>query len=196
MDLAAFFKAEFAEHHDVARKSEAALGVAFAGLVGACVKSIRGGGKLMFFGNGGSAADAQHLATELTVRYKSDRAAIAAIALTTDTSALTAAGNDLGFERIFARQIEALGKPGDIAIALSTSGKSPNIIAALKQAKAMKLVTAALGGKGGGELSGVADHLLVVPSNTTARIQEMHIALGQMLCGALEIELGLVKPDR
>ena len=196
MDLAAFFKAEFAEHHDVARKSEAALGVAFAGLVGACVKSIRGGGKLMFFGNGGSAADAQHLATELTVRYKSDRAAIAAIALTTDTSALTAAGNDLGFERIFARQIEALGKPGDIAIALSTSGKSPNIIAALKQAKAMKLVTAALGGKGGGELSGVADHLLVVPSNTTARIQELHIALGQMLCGALEIELGLVKPDR
>src|SRR5665213_3482094 len=194
MDLAAFFKAEFAEHHDVARKSEAALGVAFAGLVGACVKSIRGGGKLMFFGNGGSAADAQHLATELTVRYKSDRAAIAAIALTTDTSALTAAGNDLGFERIFARQIEALGKAGDIAIALSTSGKSPNIIAALKEAKAMKLVTAALGGKGGGELSGVADHLLVVPSNTTARIQELHIALGQMLCGALEIELGLVKP--
>jgi D-sedoheptulose 7-phosphate isomerase len=196
MDLTAFFKAEFAEHHDVARKSEAALAGAFAGLVGACVKSIRGGGKLMFFGNGGSAADAQHLATELTIRYKSDRAAIAAIALTTDTSALTAAGNDLGFERIFARQIEALGKPGDIAIALSTSGKSPNVIAALKQARAMKLVTAALGGKGGGDLAALADHLLVVPSDTTARIQEMHIALGQMLCGALEIELGLAKPDR
>jgi D-sedoheptulose 7-phosphate isomerase len=196
MDLTAFFKAEFAEHHDVAHKSEAALAGAFAGFVGACVKSIRGGGKLMFFGNGGSAADAQHLATELTVRYKSDRAAIAAIALTTDTSALTAAGNDLGFEHIFARQIEALAKPGDIAIALSTSGKSPNVIAALKQAKTMKLVTAAFGGKGGGELSGVADYLLVVPSDTTARIQEMHIALGQMLCGALEIELGLAKPDR
>jgi D-sedoheptulose 7-phosphate isomerase len=196
LDLTAFFKAEFAEHHDVARKSEAALAGAFAGLVGACVKSIRGGGKLMFFGNGGSAADAQHLATELTVRYKSDRAAIASIALTTDTSALTAAGNDLGFERIFARQIEALAKPGDVAIAISTSGKSANVIAALKQAKAMKLVTAALGGKGGGDLSGVADHLLVVPSDTTARIQEMHITLGQMLCGALEIELGLAKPDR
>ena len=94
MDLAAFFKAEFAEHHDVARRTEAALSEAFAGLVGACVKSIRGGGKLMFFGNGGSAGDAQHLATELTIRYKADRAAIAAIALTTDTSALTAAGND------------------------------------------------------------------------------------------------------
>ncbi len=196
MDLAAFFKAEFAEHHNVARATETALASAFAGLVGACVKSIRGGGKLMFFGNGGSAADAQHLATELTVRYKTDRAAIAAIALTTDGSALTAAGNDLGFERIFARQIEALGRPGDVAIALSTSGKSPNVIAALKQAKAMQLVTAALGGKGGGDMKGLADHLLVVPSDTTARIQEMHIALGQMLCGALEIELGLVKAGR
>ncbi len=194
MDLAAFFTSEFAEHHDVARKSEAALGAAFAGLVGACVKSLRGGGKLMFFGNGGSAADAQHLATELTIRYKADRAAIAAIALTTDTSALTAAGNDFGFEHIFARQIEALGKPGDVVIAISTSGKSANVIAALKQAKAMKLVTAALGGKGGGALKGLADHLLVVPSDTTARIQEMHIMLGQMLCGAIEIELGLAKP--
>src|SRR6267154_586192 len=109
MDIAAFFKSEFVEHHEVARKTEAALGAAFAGLVGACVKSLRGGGKLMLFGNGGSAADAQHLATELTVRYKSDRKAIAAIALTTDTSALTAIGNDFGFEQIFARQIEALG---------------------------------------------------------------------------------------
>jgi D-sedoheptulose 7-phosphate isomerase len=191
VDLTAFFKAEFSEHRDVARRTEAALSGAFAGLVGACVTSIRAGGKLMFFGNGGSAGDAQHLATELTVRYKKNRAAIAAIALTTDTSALTAAGNDLGFERIFARQIEALGRPGDIAIAISTSGKSPNVVAALKQAKSMRLVTVALGGKGGGELAGLADHLLVVPSDTTARIQEMHIILGQMLCGALEIELGL-----
>jgi D-sedoheptulose 7-phosphate isomerase len=193
MDLTAFFKAEFAEHHDTALRTEAALASAFAGLVGACVQSIRGGGKLMFFGNGGSAGDAQHLATELTIRYKTDRAAIAAIALTTDTSALTAAGNDFGFDKIFARQIEALGRAGDVAIAISTSGKSPNVIAALRQAKAMKLVTGALGGKGGGDLAGLADHLLVVPSDTTARIQEMHITLGQMLCGALEIELGLAK---
>jgi D-sedoheptulose 7-phosphate isomerase len=193
VDLAAFFKAEFAEHQSVVRRSEEALATAFAGLAGACVKSLRGGGKLMFFGNGGSAADAQHLATELTVRYKQDRAAIAAIALTTDTSALTAAGNDLGFEQIFARQIEALGKPGDVAVAISTSGKSPNVITALKQAKGRGLVTAALSGKGGGGLKGLAEHLLVVPSDTTARIQEMHILLGQMLCGAIEIELGLVK---
>lgn len=145
MDLATFFKAEFAEHHDVARRSEAALSDSLAKLVGACVKSVRAGGKLLFFGNGGSAADAQHLATELTIRYKANRAAIAAIALTTDTSALTAAGNDLGFDRIFSRQIEALGRAGDVAIAISTSGKSPNVIGALKQAKAMGLVTAALG---------------------------------------------------
>lgn len=194
MNLAGFFKAEFAEHHTVARASEAALQPAFAALLAACVTCIRGGGKILLFGNGGSAGDAQHLATELTIRYKTNRAAIAAIALTTDTSALTAAGNDLGFERIFSRQIEALGRPGDIAFAISTSGKSPNIIAALKQAKAMGLVTAALGGKGGGDMVGLADHLLVVPSDTTARIQEMHITLGQMLCGALEIELGLVPP--
>ena len=191
MDLAAFFNAEFAEHHDVARRTEAALGDAFASLTKACVASLRGGGKLMFFGNGGSAADAQHLATELTIRYKADRAAIAAIALTTDSSTLTAAGNDFGFERIFARQIEALGRPGDVAIGISTSGKSPNVTAALKQAKAMGIVTAALTGKGGGDLPGLAEHVLTVPSRTTARIQEMHIMLGQMLCGAIEIELGL-----
>ncbi|HEY4722916.1 MAG TPA: SIS domain-containing protein [Anaerolineae bacterium] len=191
MDLAAFFKAEFSEHHDVARRTEVALSKAFAGLVAACVSSIRDGGKLMFFGNGGSAGDAQHLATELTIRYKQDRAPIAALALTTDSSVLTAAGNDLGFEQIFARQIAALGKAGDVAIAISTSGKSPNVIAALRQAKAMRLVTVALGGKGGGDMVGLADHLLIVPSDTTARIQEIHIMLGQMLCGALEIELGL-----
>ena len=191
MDLAAFFKAEFSEHNDVARRTETALSDAFAKLVEACAMSIRGGGKFMFFGNGGSAADAQHLATELTVRYKKDRAAIAAIALTTDSSALTAAGNDLGFEKIFARQIEALGRPGDVAVAISTSGQSANVIAGLKRAKAMGLVTAAFGANDGGAMPAHADHLLLVPSATTARIQEMHILLGQMLCGALEIELGL-----
>jgi D-sedoheptulose 7-phosphate isomerase len=192
VDVPGFFKSEFAEHHAVARATEAALQTAFGDLLTACVSTVRGGGKIMLFGNGGSAGDAQHLATELTVRYKRDRAPIAAIALTTDSSTLTAAGNDLGFDQVFARQIAALGRPGDLAIAISTSGKSANIIAALKQAKAMGLVTAALGGKGGGEMIGLADHLLVVPSDTTARIQEMHITLGQMLCGALEIQLGLV----
>jgi D-sedoheptulose 7-phosphate isomerase len=195
VDVAAFFNSEFAEHDAVSRATQGALSAAFAGLLAACVTSVRGGGKLMFFGNGGSAGDAQHLATELTIRYKQNRPAIAALALTTDTSALTAAGNDLGFEQVFARQIEALGRPGDVAVAISTSGKSPNILAGLRQAKAMRLVTAALGGKGGGDMAPLADHLLVVPSDTTARIQEMHIMLGQMLCGALEIELGLVPPS-
>ena len=193
MDVSGFFKAEFAEHHAVARATEASLGAAFAGMLAACVAAIRAGGKIMLFGNGGSAADSQHLATELTIRYKRNRSAIAAVALTTDTSALTACGNDLGFDLIFSRQIEALGKPGDVAIAISTSGKSPNIIAALEQAKAMKIVTVGLSGKGGGDMAGLTDHLLVVPSDTTARIQEMHIMLGHMLCGALEIELGLVE---
>ena len=158
MDLTAFFRSELAEHQEVARRTEAALSGVFAELVRACVKSVRGDGKIMFFGNGGSAADAQHLATELTIRYKTSRAPIAAIALTTDTSALTAAGNDLGFDNIFARQLEALGRAGDVAIAISTSGKSANVISALKQAKAMGLVTAALGGKG--DMAGLVDHLL------------------------------------
>ena len=191
MDVTSFYKAEFAEHHDVARRTEEALLPAFSGLLGACVAAIRAGGKIMFFGNGGSAADAQHLATELAVRYKRDRAPIAAIALTTDSSALTAIGNDYGFDRLFARQIEALGRPGDVAIAISTSGKSANVTAGLKQARGMGLVTVAFTGKGGGDLPALADHLLLVPSDTTARIQEMHITLGQMLCGAIEIELGL-----
>lgn len=192
-DLTAFYQAEFSEQRAVAQATEAALRPSFAALVAACARCIRGGGKIMFFGNGGSAADAQHLATELTVRYKRDRAAIAALALTTDSSALTACGNDIGFDQIFSRQIEALGRPGDVAIGISTSGKSANVTRALLEAKRMGLVTGALSGKGGGDLVSVTEHLLVVPSDTTARIQEMHITLGQMLCGALELELGLVK---
>ncbi len=114
--------------------------------------------------------------------------------MTTDSSALTAAGNDLGFEQVFARQIEALGRPGDVAVAISTSGKSANIIAALKQARAMGIATVAFGGNDGGAMPAHADHVLLVPSKTTARIQEMHISVGQMLCAALEIELGLADP--
>jgi D-sedoheptulose 7-phosphate isomerase len=192
MDLDSFFAAEMAEHAEVQRATAARLAEPFRRLVGACVSSLRAGGKILFFGNGGSAADAQHLATELTVRYKKDRAAVAALALTTDTSALTAIGNDFGFERLFERQIEALGRPGDVAIGISTSGKSENVIRALRTAKKIGAVAAALSGGDGGRLPGLADPLLIVPSKTTARIQEMHIALGQMLCGALEIELGLV----
>jgi D-sedoheptulose 7-phosphate isomerase len=191
-DLDRFFAAEFDEHAAVVRATRDALAPEFRKLVAASVACIKGGGKLLFFGNGGSAGDAQHLATELAVRYVKDRAPIAAIALTTDTSALTAIGNDLGFERLFARQIEAIGRRGDLAIGITTSGKSPNVVAGLKSAKAMGLTTAALTGRDGGAVKGLADPCLIVPSQTTARIQEMHILLGQMLCGALEAELGLV----
>ncbi len=192
MDLAAFYAAEFAEHEQVAAATRAALNADFAKLVELSLATIQGGGKILFFGNGGSAGDAQHLATELTVRYVSDRAPIAAIALTTDSSTLTAIGNDLGFDQLFARQIAALGRPGDLAIGITTSGKSRNVILAFDEARKLGLKTAALTGKGGGDLPGHADLLLVVPSATTARIQEMHILLGQMLCGALERGLGLV----
>ncbi len=191
LDLGEFFDSELNEHAAVAAATKAALRQPFARLVEVCARSLRAGGKLLFFGNGGSAADAQHLATEFVVRYRKNRAPIAALALTTDTSALTAIGNDLGFDETFARQIAALGRKGDVAIGISTSGTSPNILKGLEQARAMGVVAAALGGRGGGKMKGLADPILVVPSDTTARIQEMHIMLGQMLCGALERELGL-----
>ena len=193
IDLDTYFAAEMAEHAAVATATREALGQPFAELVRVSVEAVRQGGKLIFFGNGGSAADAQHLATELTVRYVTDRAPIPALALTTDSSALTAIGNDLGFDQLFARQVRALGRAGDVAVGISTSGRSRNVILALQAAREMGLIPAALSGGDGGNLTGVADPLLIVPSATTARIQEMHITLGQMLCGALEQALGLVE---
>ena len=192
MDRQAFFRGEFAEHEAVLKATLAQCEAPFMRLLDAAIAAIRHGGKILLFGNGGSAGDAQHLATELTVRYVKDREPIAAIALTTDTSALTAIGNDLGFEQLFARQLKALGAKGDLALGISTSGKSRNVILALEAARAMGIVPAALSGGEGGLLKGLADPLVIVPSRTTARIQEMHIMLGQMLCGALERELGLV----
>jgi D-sedoheptulose 7-phosphate isomerase len=192
MDRHAFFRSEFAEHEAVLKATLAQCEAPFSRLVDAALAAIRGGGKILLFGNGGSAGDAQHLATELTVRYVKDRAPIAALALTTDSSALTAIGNDLGFDQLFARQVRALGRTGDLALGISTSGKSRNVIVALEAAREMGLTAAALGGGDGGHLTGLAEPLLIVPSRTTARIQEMHILLGQMLCGALERELGLV----
>lgn len=184
------FSAGLAEHAAVLEAVRRDLGGPFERMLEAWVTAIRGGGKIMFCGNGGSAADAQHLATELTVRYVSDRPAIAALALTTDTSALTAAANDHGFGTVFARQVEALGRPGDVLVAISTSGRSPNILLALRRARELGVVPAALTGGDGGEVVGLADPVIVVPSRTTARIQEMHITLGQLLCSGLEQALG------
>jgi len=191
-DLDDYIAGAFAEHDEVFQATRRATSDGLAALVGLCADAVGGGGKLMFFGNGGSAADAQHLATELTVRFAGDRAPIAALSLTTDGSALTAIGNDLGFDQLFARQIRALGRPGDVALAISTSGRSANVIEGLKAARDMKLTAAGLGGGGGGAMAGLADPLLLVPSDAAARVQEMHILLGQMLCGALERKLGLV----
>lgn len=190
-NLNQFYDEEFQEHLKVTNDTWKALQNPFQELVSACVKAIENGNKILFFGNGGSAADAQHLATELVVRYRHNRIPIAAIALTTDSSALTAIGNDLGFDQLFARQIEALGQPGDVAIGITTSGKSKNIILGLEMAIKKGITPAVLTGKDGGNLHGIGNPMLIVPSNTTARIQEMHIMVGQMLCDALEKALDI-----
>jgi D-sedoheptulose 7-phosphate isomerase len=157
-------------------------------LAEAAISTLRTGGKLLLCGNGGSAADSQHIATELTVRFEADRRALPAIALTTDSSALTAAGNDMGFDQVFARQVAALGRKGDLLIGLSTSGDSPNVVEALITARGMGLVTACLTGRNGGHIAeaGLADHCLVVAADKTARIQEVHILIGHLLCAAID----------
>ena len=152
----------------------------------AWVDCLRQGGKIFFFGNGGSAADAQHLAAELVVRYRVNRRALAGIALTTDTSILTAHSNDFGFETVYARQIEALARPGDVVIGISTSGTSKNVIEGLRAANAVGCVTIAFTGAAGGECAALASLALRVPSIVTAHVQESHLLVGHVLCGAVE----------
>ncbi len=192
MNISTLFDAEFEEHGAVLLATRAALADQFPHIVDLCVEALENGHKIILFGNGGSAADAQHIATELTVRYTKNRRALAALSLATDTSALTAIGNDFSFDEIFSRQIEALGRPGDVALGISTSGQSPNVNLALRKAREMGLVCAGWSGKNGGEMVDLCEVLLVVPSQTTARIQEMHILLGHLLCGAIEQKMGLV----
>ena len=151
--------------------------------------ALRGGGTLFFAGNGGSAADAQHLATEYVVRYQTTRPAMRAVALTTDSSLLTACANDLGFDEVFARQVEALAEPGDLLVLHSTSGESPNMIRAAQAAKARGVNVVAFLGRGGGQLAGLADVALVVPSDDTARIQELHLAIEHVICDLVEERL-------
>jgi D-sedoheptulose 7-phosphate isomerase len=148
--------------------------------------AMRAGNKLLIAGNGGSAADAQHIAAEIIGRYKQDRPAYAALALTTDTSALTAIANDYGFERVFARQVEGLGRPGDVLLVLSTSGRSPNILAALKTARQRGLITIGFTGVAGTALGALCDHLLVAPSDDTAVIQQIHLTLAHGICETIE----------
>jgi len=163
-----------------------------AAVVNAAAKiaaSLKNGGKVLFAGNGGSAADAQHIAAEFVGRFINDRAPLAAIALTTDTSALTAIGNDYGFEQVFARQVSALARPGDVLIGISTSGKSPNILAALKAARENKLVTVGFTKSGQTPMSALCDVVVGAPSDETALIQQLHITVGHAICHLVEREM-------
>ena len=148
--------------------------------------SVRAGGKVIAFGNGGSAAEAEHFVAELVGRYRLDRPPLAAVSLTTDTAVLTSIGNDYGFEQIFSRQLLAIGKTGDIAIAMSTSGNSPNVLAALESARTMGLASIGLTGKTGGKVRSMVDICLMAPSDCTARIQEVHTLMVHLICGFVE----------
>jgi D-sedoheptulose 7-phosphate isomerase len=167
----------------------AALSEAVAAAARRYADTLRAGGTLFFCGNGGSAADAQHIATEYVVRYAASRRPLAAVALTTDSSLLTAAANDLGFEQVFARQVEALCREGDLLVLHSTSGESPNLLAAARAARERAVPTVAFLGRGGGALAGVVDHPIVVPSDDSGRIQVIHLALEHLIVELVEAEL-------
>ena len=151
--------------------------------------TVRAGGTLFFCGNGGSAADAQHMATEYVVRYRRNRRAYPAVALTTDTSLLTATGNDFGFDHVFSRQVEALCRPGDLLIIHSTSGQSPNVLEAAKAARAKGVAVLALSARDGGPLRALADHNVIVPTDRTDRAQELHLCIQHLICDLVEQEL-------
>lgn len=159
------------------------------------IRALQNGKKIMWCGNGGSAADSQHLSTELVSRLRFTRPAVASLALTTDTSLLTAHSNDYGFEEIFARQIEALGQPGDVLIAISTSGNSKNVLQAIKAANHIGVCTIAFSGKDGGAVKKYAHYCLIVPSQDTQRIQEGHITIGHILCDIIEHSLFRTPPE-
>lgn len=172
-----------------AMAADAALRAQIAESVALCVDTLRAGGKIMFAGNGGSAADAQHWAGELVSRFYYDRPGLPAIALTTDTSILTAIGNDYGFDYVFARQVEALGREGDVLVAISTSGNSANVVRAAEAARERGVRVIGLTGQGGGKLAPLSDLCFRIPSNETPRIQEGHEFIGHLLCALIEVEM-------
>lgn len=174
---------------DLARRVAGDMAGDVADLVSVAATAMEEGGKLMFCGNGGSAADAQHLATEYVVRFQDDRRPLPALALTTDTSLLTAAANDYGFEQVFARQVRALGTAGDVLFLHSTSGRSPNLLRAAEAAREKGVVTVALLARGGGELAAAVDHALVLPTESGARAQEVQLAIGHIICQLVEERL-------
>lgn len=175
------------EHLDVVGQVHEQVEVLVA-IATAMAATLLRGGKILWCGNGGSAADAQHLAAEIVGRFRRERRGLPSVALTTDSSILTAIGNDYGYEAVFSRQVEALGNSGDLLVGISTSGNSANVVAALQQARAQGLVTVAFTGASGGRAAALVDHLFSVNSNNTARIQETHILAGHMLCDWVELE--------
>lgn len=184
-DFSSLFKTHLTEHQDAIAKLSG-MEDQIAPLAEVWLSALKNGKKIIFFGNGGSAADAQHLAAELVVRYRVNRPALAGLALTTDTSILTAHSNDFGFETVFARQIEALAQPGDVALGISTSGTSKNILAALQAANDCGCVTIAFTGESASPCSELAQHSFHAPSKVTARIQECHLLIGHLLCDVVE----------
>jgi D-sedoheptulose 7-phosphate isomerase len=191
VDAAQILSAYHARHEQASAKLLAACGGEFARVAAACVAAYQAGRKILLCGNGGSAAEAQHIAAELTVKFLTPRRHLAAIALTTDTSAITAAGNDFDFAEIFAVQLRALANPGDVVLAYTTSGHSKNIVRALAVAKELGATTIAFCGHGGGSVEAYADYVLRAPGDLTPHIQEMHNILGHALCIAIEDGLAL-----
>lgn len=179
----------FAEHHSLAQQVYSDLGEQIMTCAATLSKCLGAGGKILLCGNGGSAADAQHFAAELVGRFERERKGLPAMALTANTSSLTALGNDYGFDQVFSRQVEALAKENDMLVGISTSGNSPNILAALKKARECGCPTIALTGRSGGGMKEFADLSLVVPAQRTARIQEMHILIIHLICELLEAEI-------
>jgi len=182
-------RASLEESARVKRDTLEAAGARIADAAELVIEAFRAGGRLYAFGNGGSASDAQHLAAELAGRFDRDRPGLPAVALTANTSDLTAIGNDFGFDRVFARLLEAHGREGDVAVAITTSGNSPNVIAGVEEARARGLRTIGLVGKGGGKLADAVDVAVVIPSDSTARIQECHIAVIHVICELVDAEL-------
>lgn len=184
-DFTSLFKTHLSEHQDAIAKLSA-MSDQIAPLAAAWLTALKEGKKIIFFGNGGSAADAQHLAAELVVRYRINRPALAGIALTTDTSILTAHSNDFGYDTVFARQVEALAQPGDVVLGISTSGTSKNVLLGLQAANKRGCVTIAFTGEKGADCAAEATHCFKAPSAITARVQECHLLIGHLLCDVVE----------
>jgi len=191
--MQSIIKFEFEEHLKTSQATFESIGHSVEVAAKLCIDCLKNGNKILLFGNGGSAADAQHIAAELVGRYKTERKGLAAIALTTDTSALTAIGNDYGHDRVFDRQVEALANTGDVAIGISTGGSSANVASALKLAKDLDCKTIGFSGRGGGEMNELCDINIVVPAQDTARIQEMHIVIGHTICHLIDLAFSEAK---